>query len=327
LETEVFGATHHEAFLERVMDWGFPTQLIEAVGNHHESVETLNGLSKIARWADLSAEPHSAVSASTARDRVIRVLMVEEGWDKAGVEGFLNSLSSKIGAAASMLGVDIGEPVDLARRVRRETGINSPDTLSQEDLLAHLQETMEERDELQKKVSQLQGELEALMNFDPLTGLANRRNYIQTLRHEVERANRYKLELSVVVIDLDNFTLLNARYGHSAGDEVLKRVAGLLGRMSRDIDVLARIGGDEFAVILTETNHPGGRIFAERVRAGLEAMRVDVGQTRILLSGSVVGVTLASLHQGTGHEGMHAVVMKACTDLRARGGNRASWAA
>ena len=93
------------------------------------------------------------------------------------------------------------------------------------------------------------------------------------------------------------------------------------------MDFLARIGGDEFAVILPETARAGGRIFAERVRAGLEAQRVDVGDGRLLISGTVVGMTLASQSKDVNHERLHATVMKASANLKARGGNRTSWAA
>ncbi len=327
LESAVFGHQHHEIFLNQAQDWGLPSQLLDAIRDHHEPADELPILSKVARWADLCAEVYSAGNKGEARDRVVRVLMVEDGWDKKGAETFLNSLAGNMASAADMLAIKIGEQIKLERLIRRETGMANPETMSREELVAYLQEVVGERDHLHKQVQGLQAELQAVTQFDQLTGLANRSRYIHTLRQETLRAQRYGVELSVVIVDVDNFTSLNARYGQTAGDQVLKRVASLLGRISRDVDFLARIGGDEFGVILPETNHSGGRVFAERVRAGLEALRVDVGDSRILLSGTVVGVTLGSLQGEVNHEGLHAAAMRASAGMRGRGGNRASWAA
>ncbi len=327
VETEVFGKHHYEAFLADAEAWGLPEALLEAVARHHEPVDELPTLCRIARWTDLAAECYSAAERGPARDRVERILMVEDGWDRQGARAMLNGIAGAMRAAAEMLNLNIGDQTGLDQLVRRETGISNPETMSREELLAYLYELKEERDHLYKSLQAAQAELQALTQFDQLTGLANRSRYIQTLRQEVSRCQRYGQELSVVIVDVDNFTSLNARYGQNAGDQVLKRVAALLGRISRDVDFLARIGGDEFAVLLPETNHAGGRVFAERVRAGLEALRVDVGDSRILLSGTVVGVTLGSLGGEVTHEIVHAAAMRAAAGMRGRGGNRASWAA
>lgn len=327
LETAIFGQAHHEIFLAQAAEWGLPDSLLSAIRDHHKPVDDLPVLSKVARWTDLCAEAYSAELKGEARDRAVRVLMVEDGWDKKGAETFLNSLAGSMASAADMLAIKIGDQIGLEKLIRRETGVSNPETMGREELLAYLAEVLDERNHLHRQVQELQAELQALSQFDTLTGLANRGRYIQTMRQEVQRAQRYGQELSVVVVDVDNFTALNARYGQNAGDQVLKRVGALLGRISRDVDFLARIGGDEFGVIMPETNHAGGRVFAERVRAGLEALRVDVGDSRILLSGTVVGVTLGNMPDDVSHETLHAAAMKASAGMRGRGGNRASWAA
>jgi diguanylate cyclase (GGDEF)-like protein len=327
LERAVFGQAHHEIFLTRAADWGLPDQLLHAIRDHHNPVDDLPILSRVARWADLCAETYTASDKGESRDRCVRILMVEDGWDKKGAETFLNGLAGSMASAADMLAITIGDQTGLDQLIRLEAGVRNPETMANNELLTYLQEVLEERDHLHKHVQQLQASLQALTHYDQLTGLANRNRHIQTLRQETQRAQRYSQELSLVIVDVDNFTALNARYGQNAGDQVLKRVGTLLGRISRDVDHLARIGGDEFGVILPETNHSGGRVFAERVRAGLEALRVDVGDSRILLSGTVAGVTLANLPRGVDHEGMHAAAMRGSAALRGRGGNRASWGA
>ncbi len=99
---------------------------------------------------------------------------------------------------------------------------------------------------------------------DPLTGLYNRRFFDAALAQNIETARRYSRELSLILFDLDKFKQINDTCGHQAGDEVLKTFALLLQKAARKADIVCRIGGDEFAVILPETGLSNTRKFAER---------------------------------------------------------------
>jgi diguanylate cyclase (GGDEF)-like protein len=101
---------------------------------------------------------------------------------------------------------------------------------------------------------------------DPLTGLLNRRGFNDRLATELERARRAGRPVGVLVGDLDHFKSVNDRFGHAAGDDALERVAALLYERKRVSDSVARIGGEEFALILPYTGRPGTRALAERVR-------------------------------------------------------------
>ena len=104
---------------------------------------------------------------------------------------------------------------------------------------------------------------------DALTGLANRGRFELALAGEVERALRYARPLALVLGDLDAFKALNDEHGHAAGDAALARVGAALRGLSRASDVTARIGGDEFAVILPETGPDGARAFGLKLRHAL----------------------------------------------------------
>ncbi len=106
--------------------------------------------------------------------------------------------------------------------------------------------------------------LEMLSNIDPLTGLYNRRFFLHTLEREFERVNRYSRPLSMLMLDMDHFKYINDRCGHPSGDKVLNIVAGILNTGLRKMDVCARYGGDEFIIMLPETNSHGAMAVAER---------------------------------------------------------------
>jgi diguanylate cyclase (GGDEF)-like protein len=111
---------------------------------------------------------------------------------------------------------------------------------------------------------------------DSLTGLANRRSVEETLRGELARASRFGNEVCVVFADLDFFKLVNDKYGHAAGDEVLKAFAAALRETVRESDVAGRWGGEEFALVLTGTGSLGGARLAERARVAIESRKVEM---------------------------------------------------
>lgn len=116
-------------------------------------------------------------------------------------------------------------------------------------------------------------ELERLANTDPLTGLANRRRFLERLDGEIERADRYERPLSLILLDLDRFKAVNDTHGHAAGDDVLRDAARVLRAVSREVDLPARIGGEEMTLLLPETDRRGARAVAERIRSAIERAR------------------------------------------------------
>ncbi len=111
---------------------------------------------------------------------------------------------------------------------------------------------------------------------DELTGLSNRRRFQGVLGSEVERSRRFGAPVGLVMLDIDNFKSVNDTYGHPAGDLVLREVARVLREVSREIDEPARYGGEEMAVILPGTDLDGAHQLAERIRLGIEALRLPI---------------------------------------------------
>jgi len=114
---------------------------------------------------------------------------------------------------------------------------------------------------------------------DHLTGLANRRRFERQLDREVSRTLRYAHPFSLVMLDIDNFKYVNDTFGHHAGDEVIRGLGRVLQEGTRGIDLAARIGGEEFAILLVETGQSGALEVAERLRVAIREMIVPgVGQ-------------------------------------------------
>jgi diguanylate cyclase (GGDEF)-like protein/PAS domain S-box-containing protein len=135
--------------------------------------------------------------------------------------------------------------------------------------------------------------LRELASTDSLTGAANRRHLAEVGATEVSRWRRTGEALSVVIFDADHFKGINDTYGHATGDEVLKLIARTCRDQVRDLDLVARIGGEEFAVLLTNTDAAGARAAAERIRIAVEAARLTRGgQTvRFTVSAGVAELT------------------------------------
>lgn len=122
----------------------------------------------------------------------------------------------------------------------------------------------------------LEDELRKLSQQDELTNIANRRAFNAKLQNEWRRALRSQIPISVIMIDIDNFKKYNDHYGHPAGDECLKLIAEVLGKMiGRPSDLIARYGGEEFVVVLQSTSKDGARELAEHMCRKIESLQIQ----------------------------------------------------
>jgi diguanylate cyclase (GGDEF)-like protein len=130
-------------------------------------------------------------------------------------------------------------------------------------------------------------ELEGLATTDELTGLSNRRQFTALAGKEWQRFQRYRRPLSVLMIDVDHFKSINDRFGHDAGDRVLAQVAALCRAGRRGSDIVARIGGEEFAILLPETDRASAALVAESLRSEIAAKPISGGDAQIPVTVSI----------------------------------------
>jgi two-component system cell cycle response regulator len=139
---------------------------------------------------------------------------------------------------------------------------------------------------LQDQLREANTRLENLAVTDGLTGLFNRRHFDSMLVGEVQRSLRYKVPVSVVLVDIDHFKHVNDTYGHPMGDQVLRNLSRVIAGAVRTTDFVARFGGEELAVILTQTPLDGAFEFAERLRIRVAAAAHDYQGTAIFKTAS-----------------------------------------
>jgi diguanylate cyclase (GGDEF)-like protein len=136
------------------------------------------------------------------------------------------------------------------------------------------------------------GELEQLADSDTLTPLPNRRRFLRELERVVGQANRHGTPAAVLYVDLDSLKSINDAYGHFAGDAALIHVAKLLGGLIRSTDIAARIGGDEFALILDHLDHNSAIETADRIARCIADNPLDIGGTELKLEASIGTATI-----------------------------------
>jgi diguanylate cyclase (GGDEF)-like protein len=140
---------------------------------------------------------------------------------------------------------------------------------------------------LESAVAHRTRQLVWLANTDPLTGLKNRRAFMETAEAQILQCRRYPHPLAALLIDIDHFKSINDRYGHHVGDQAIRRVTDTITNTLRDSDIIGRFGGEEFAVLMPHTDLPAALVAAERLRQAVAGMKIG------LLEGGPLSMTIS----------------------------------
>ncbi|MFQ5644395.1 MAG: diguanylate cyclase [Thiogranum sp.] len=197
--------------------------------------------------------------------------------------------------------VKLPEKIELLARVRA----HAKSYLAQkerDDAFRAMEKMQDQLSAINSELSHSNRELKRLSSMDGLTGLANRRQFDETLEQEWQRAQRTELPLSLLFADIDYFKRYNDSYGHQAGDDCLRKVAASLQKtVHRPADLVSRYGGEEFVMILPDTTSEGALAVAEKVLANIAGLNIPHKNSdsadRVTLS---IGVATLHPEEGAG---------------------------
>ncbi|WP_019529571.1 GGDEF domain-containing protein [Dasania marina] len=145
---------------------------------------------------------------------------------------------------------------------------------------------------------------------DSLTGIFNLRFMVERMNEEIANAQRYQTPLSVIYLDLDHFKKVNDQYGHPGGDEVLRKVTQAISLKTRAQDVFARVGGEEFAILLPQCSYTDAKDYAERIRLTIEQLSIEIPPHRSF--GVTISLGVATLQE---QESVNAFYQRADQNL------------
>lgn len=162
---------------------------------------------------------------------------------------------------------------------------------TQRDAEIYRLQTLELQREIEER-KRTQVILEKLATLDSLTDLYNRRHFYSLAQREIERVVRYKRSVTALMLDIDHFKQVNDIHGHAVGDEALRAIANILRKSLREVDILGRFGGEEFAILLPETHPDKGRQVAERIRLAIaeQPITTAAGDLSLTISIGVTGI-------------------------------------
>ena len=274
-ETIVLDINHMEIGEYLIKSWGLPENFYRSIGCHHcpENVPTdqydIKILSKILHLSSLYIEFFKNDKSMEALE-IINIWMSQYGFgDVNGLEA-IEDINEQAQIIFPLFEFDFKTEADYTEFL--ETAKAKLSDLSVE-IINDMIEQKHTVEALKKETGQ-----------DSMTHLYNHEIFREILKHEIRRAERYNIELSAVMCDIDDFKVINDTFGHLAGDRVIKTVANCLKEQLRESDLIARYGGEEFSFILPNTSIERAFEIAERLRKRIAALKLRYEKQLITLT-------------------------------------------
>ena len=297
LEQEELGFDHQQIGYELLRYWNLPDTIIIPILYHHRPDNAPEDYRKIAWVLDMASTLTEIYSESETTHKATSVqteLANHVGLTEKQSLAFIDTVADNCQEIFSYFNLDPKTIQPYSRLLEQANKELGKLTLSNAQIILELQEAKNKIERLSHKLQESNNRLKALVYQDSLTGLFNYRRFQEELTRELARTKRYPLSLSLVMFDLDNFKQINDQFGHLAGDQVLANIAIAVKRTIRTHDILARIGGDEFAVILTSTNYDGVKFFSETLRLCISGVVTNIKGQDVCTTASIGVASLSA---------------------------------
>jgi diguanylate cyclase (GGDEF)-like protein len=237
----------------------------------------------------MSSVYHGTRSAEKFQD-IEKILCGDYGVNEGDLESTIDSVANKSLEILSFFDIEPGNMKPFSQILQEANEELGKLNLSYEQLTVELKQAKEKAEKFAHELKKVNEQLREMAFRDGLTGLYNHRYFQDLMDNELSRSRRYKKPISLIMFDLDHFKKINDEYGHPVGDIVLEKVSRTIENTIRASDLAIRYGGEEFAIVLPETDLRGAAILAERLRKAVEQMEIDINGCRIDVTVSV-GVT------------------------------------
>jgi two-component system cell cycle response regulator len=332
-EIAIFGESHDEISAEFAKHAGLPKTLSLVMENHHKPERSADGvevdLVQLASWAEAVADVFVVDNKQPAIELLFQRLKNENGMGEDETKEMLSAVPALVEEYGEVLGLHIPAQSDFDELLRETNRQLAEMNMSYQELTWKLEAVLQEKAGVERELRLANVRLERLAGLDPLTEIPNRRSFEKGFLREIDEAIRKETPLSVLIVDIDHFKNVNDTYGHPFGDITIRAVANGLHNNLRTMDMVARIGGEEFAVFLPGTNQEAALMVAERLRACIENLVLSCGTRKVGVTISIGGSTLAKPVKETSPEALMKKMLAAADErlLEAkRGGrNRVQW--
>ena len=294
MERQKFGFDHQLVGATLISAWGLPASISEPMRYHHENDDVPEEYQRTTEILAISGRL-SAIYNERDSARQVRLLKQELtamfGLREEQVRDLVDNVANETIKILESFEIDPGDIKPFSQMLQDANEQLGQLNLSYEQLVLELKEAKEKADRLAGELREANSRLQELVFRDGLTGLYNDRYFREVLEKSLNRSQRYDSFLSLVMFDIDFFKKVNDTYGHPVGDLVLINIAKAAVVTVRSSDIVARCGGEEFAVILPETDQKGLKVFAERLRRSIEILTTEAEGKKINVTISVGGVT------------------------------------
>lgn len=240
------------------------------------------------RWVIVAEMEHQNAYAELVQLRRITLALVSGLMLGIGILAYLfgHSLVLPVRRLSSEAARVAGGNLDVDIPV---TGLSEVSYLTQvfNHMVSSLRHNREKLSAANQALRETNKELHQLSITDGLTGLLNRKHIMELLDREISRSQRYGHPLTILLLDVDHFKQVNDTYGHLTGDEVMRRLSDVLRAIVREVDFIGRYGGEEFLILLPESDTPGGAETAERIRQKVQELEIIADQKKVAVTVSI----------------------------------------
>ena len=302
LEQQNYNFNHQQVGSVLIDKWGLPKSISAPIQYHHnpDSAAEMNSeTTQILYFSDLISSIYNGTDSAEKVRTLHERLAAKFTFTGEQIRSLLDDVAEKSVEIMATFAIDPREMKPYSQMLQEANEELGRLNLSYEQLVIELKQEKEKSDQLSRELQEANLRLKDLVYVDALTGLYNHRFFQESLDKELSRARRYHSSVSLILFDIDFFKKVNDTHGHPAGDQVLMNIAKEIKKTVRPSDIVSRYGGEEFTVILPETDITGVKVFAARLRRCVEGIITKVEDQQLMVTISLGGTSFSPEHTET----------------------------